>query len=116
MSKRNKDFVMYVSETIGLGNRLSESFDENIFSEYQERIFTLREMPQHQNKLNLLIERKFHSLELYNPQKYYHYTYKMLLHRILKNGKHSEPENLQQYIRRQNLLLEALKLYFSSEL
>jgi hypothetical protein len=118
MSNAKKQLLNHLRETIKVGNAIitEKEWSEDDLNKYHECLQELIAFFQQAEGLNFLIEKKIYAIEFFDEQKDYDSKLNIFLKKILPpNKKASRKKNLDNYIKKQNLLLAAIEYYFKHE-
>lgn len=118
MSNAKKQLLNHLRETIKIGNTIitEKEWSENDLNKYHEYLQELVAFSQESQNLNLLVAKKINAIETFNEEKDYDSKLNIYLKKLLPpNKKASKKKNLDNYVKKQNLLLAAIEYYFKHE-
>jgi hypothetical protein len=117
MSNAKKQLLEHLKHTIEIGNRIiiDSNIDEAALDSFHIKLEELIEYSR-ASKMNFLIARKIEDIELFQESKDYDGKLNQILKKILPPNKKAEKKkNLNNYIKKQNLILAAISYYFKHE-
>lgn len=118
MNSTKKQILLHLENTIGLGNEIiaEKEKEELVLEQYHENLEKFLEFMYGIENANFLVVNKLKSIEKYSDNKDYDLKVNIFLKKLLPpSKKDNRKKNLENYIKRQNLLLQAIAYYLRHE-
>ncbi len=118
MSTAKKQLLTHLRQTINIGNEIisKHEFDDNALSQYHDNLEELVAYAEANENMNFLVARKIKAIATYNETTDYDHKLNIILKKIIPpNKKAHKKKNLDNYVKKQNLLLAAVEYYYKHE-
>jgi hypothetical protein len=118
MSTAKKQLLTHLRQTIHIGNEIitKHEVDDSVLNEYHEKLEALVSYASDTDNMNFLVAKKIKAIETYNEATDYDSKLNIILKKIIPpNKKAHKKKNLDNYVKKQNLLLAAIEYYYKHE-
>lgn len=118
MNSTKKQILLHLEQTIALGNEIIAEAEKEDFvlENYHENLEKFVQFMSENKNSNFLVAKKLNAIERYSDHKDYDLKVNIFLKKILPpSKKDNRKKNMVNYIKRQNLLLQAIAYYLKHE-
>jgi len=118
MNTAKKQLLTHLRQTINIGNDIitKHEFDDDALKQYHNRLEDLVGYASATEDMNFLVAKKMRAIEAYNEAIDYDSRLNIILKKIIPpNKKAHKKKNLDNYVKKQNLLLAAIEYYYKHE-
>jgi hypothetical protein len=118
MNTAKKQLLTHLRQTIDIGNGIisGHEFNDDALEQYHNKLEELVAYATTTENMNFLVAKKIKAIVTYNEATDYDGKLNIILKKIIPpNKKAHKKKNLDNYVKKQNLLLAAIEYYYKHE-